>query len=61
MSDSWRKEGGYTIEHGDGLVSHEVDPVKLLRAAKAKLAEPDLTNIDRASVAHLVECLEGGA
>ncbi len=41
MTDGWRKEGGQTIDHGGGFVSHEVDPDKLPQEIKDALARAD--------------------
>jgi hypothetical protein len=41
MSETWHKEDGETIDHGDGFVSHEVDSDKLPQEIKDALAESE--------------------
>jgi hypothetical protein len=51
MSETWHKEDGETIDHGDGFVSHEVDSDKLppeIRNAMDESEGKPLVRRDRA-------------
>ncbi len=41
VESAWHKTPGKTIDHGDGFVSHEIDPVKLPHAVLDAMAESE--------------------